>query len=140
MPCKKKKKNLITARVSMLLKSRASLTCFRACFLPGQAKDLSAPPYFLVILLQLTRVILLALFQDSPPPTRKSFPFVMTGQKRLLQFLSNINEVNFSSRTPAAVCRGVRTAVERQTASQVLFTTNTIKWLSSSIKSGPVLK
>jgi len=38
------KKNL-TARVSMLLKSRASLTCFRACFLPGRAKDLSAPPY-----------------------------------------------------------------------------------------------
>ena len=34
-------KNL-TARVSMLLKSRASLTCFRACFLPGRAEDLSA--------------------------------------------------------------------------------------------------
>ena len=40
------KKNLMTARVSMLLKSRASLTCFRACFLPGRAKDLSAPQYF----------------------------------------------------------------------------------------------
>ena len=37
------KKNLLTARVSMLLKSRASLTCFRACFLPGRVKDLSAP-------------------------------------------------------------------------------------------------
>jgi len=36
-------KILMTARVSMLLKSRASLTCFRACFLPGWAKDLSAP-------------------------------------------------------------------------------------------------
>ena len=36
-------KNLMTARVSMLLKSRASLACFRACFLPGRAKDLSAP-------------------------------------------------------------------------------------------------
>jgi len=35
-------KNLMTARVSMLLKSRASLTCFRDCFLPGRAKDL--PP------------------------------------------------------------------------------------------------
>jgi len=35
-------KNLMTTRVSMLLKSRASLTCFRACFLPGRAKDLSA--------------------------------------------------------------------------------------------------
>jgi len=43
-PClAKKRKNLMTARVSMLLKSRASLTSFRACFLPGRAKDLSAP-------------------------------------------------------------------------------------------------
>jgi len=41
LPCRKKK-NLMTARVSMLLKSRTSLTCFRACFLPGRAKDLSA--------------------------------------------------------------------------------------------------
>jgi len=41
------KKNLMTARVSMLLKSRASLTCIRACFLPGRAKDLSAPRYFI---------------------------------------------------------------------------------------------
>jgi hypothetical protein len=38
-----RKINLMTARVSILLKSRASLTCFRACFLPGQTKDLSAP-------------------------------------------------------------------------------------------------
>jgi len=28
--------------ISMLLKSRASLTCFRAYFLPGRAKNLSA--------------------------------------------------------------------------------------------------
>jgi hypothetical protein len=42
-PCLAGKKNLMTARVSMLLKSRASLTCFRACFLHGQAKGLSAP-------------------------------------------------------------------------------------------------
>jgi len=40
----RKKKNLITARVSMLLKSRASLTCFRVCFLPGRAKDLISTP------------------------------------------------------------------------------------------------
>ena len=33
----------MTARVSMLLKSRASLTCFRACFFPFLANDLSAP-------------------------------------------------------------------------------------------------
>ena len=32
----------MTARVSKLLKSRASLTSFRACFLPGRAKELSA--------------------------------------------------------------------------------------------------
>jgi len=43
------KKNLMTAVVSMLLKSRASLTCFRACFLPGRAKDLSLPPGILII-------------------------------------------------------------------------------------------
>ena len=36
LPCRKKK-NLMTARVSMLLKSHASLKCFRACFLPGRA-------------------------------------------------------------------------------------------------------
>ena len=35
----------MTARVSTLLKSHASLTCFRACFLPGRDKDLSAPRY-----------------------------------------------------------------------------------------------
>jgi len=35
LPCRKT--NLKTARVSMLLKSRASLTCFWACFLPGRA-------------------------------------------------------------------------------------------------------
>jgi len=43
-PCRAGKNYLVTPRVSMLLKSRASLTCFRACFLPGRAKDLSAPP------------------------------------------------------------------------------------------------
>jgi len=40
-----RKGDLMTARVSMLLKLRASLTLFRACFLPGRAKDLSAPRY-----------------------------------------------------------------------------------------------
>ena len=34
----------MTARVSMF-KSRASLKCFRACFLPGRDKDLSARRY-----------------------------------------------------------------------------------------------
>jgi len=41
LPCRKK--NLMTACVSMLLTSHASLKCFRARFLPGRAKDLSAP-------------------------------------------------------------------------------------------------
>ena len=44
LPCRKKK-NLMTGRFSMLLKSRASLTWFRACFFRGRAKDLSAPQY-----------------------------------------------------------------------------------------------
>jgi len=44
-PCLSGKKNLMTARVSMFLKSRASLTRLRTCFLPGRAKDLSAPRY-----------------------------------------------------------------------------------------------
>jgi len=35
----------MTAHVSMLLKSHASLICFRASFLPGRAKDLSASRY-----------------------------------------------------------------------------------------------
>ena len=38
-----RKKNLMTARISIFFKSRAYLTCFRACFLSGRAKDLSAP-------------------------------------------------------------------------------------------------
>ena len=43
LPCRKR--NLMTARVSMLLNSRASLKCFRACLLPGRAKDFSALQY-----------------------------------------------------------------------------------------------
>ena len=41
LPCKIN--TLMAARFSKLLKWRASLTCFRACFLPGRDKDLSAP-------------------------------------------------------------------------------------------------
>ena len=47
LPCRKKE-TLMKARVSILLKSRASLTCFRTCFLPGRAKDLSAPLYIYI--------------------------------------------------------------------------------------------
>ena len=45
LPCRKKK-NLMTASVSMLMKESASLTSFRACFLPGRAKDFSASSTF----------------------------------------------------------------------------------------------
>ena len=41
LPCKNR--NLMTARVSILLESRSFRTFFRACFLPGRVKDLSAP-------------------------------------------------------------------------------------------------
>ena len=40
LPCRKR--NLMASRVSILLKS---LTCFRTCFLPGRAKNLSEPRY-----------------------------------------------------------------------------------------------
>jgi len=53
-----KKKNLMTARVSMLLKSRASLTFFPACFLPGRAKDLSALRYYSLCFISLVRNIM----------------------------------------------------------------------------------
>ena len=62
------KRNLMTARVSMLLKSRASLTCFRAFFLPGRAKDLSAPRQnshyieYILPVLQLKQYLLILTF------------------------------------------------------------------------------
>jgi len=37
--------NMMTTRISILLKTRTSLTYFRASSLPGRAKDLSAPRY-----------------------------------------------------------------------------------------------
>jgi len=43
LPCREKT-NLMTARVSMLLKSRASLTCFRACFLSWLGQGLISTP------------------------------------------------------------------------------------------------
>ena len=54
-PCLAGKKKLMIARVSVLLKSRASLTCFRTCFLPGGAKDLSAQRKFLQITMEFSR-------------------------------------------------------------------------------------
>jgi hypothetical protein len=51
---------LMPARGSMLLKSRASQTYFRAYFLPGQAKDLSAPGLFKI---QISGVSFISLFK-----------------------------------------------------------------------------
>jgi hypothetical protein len=61
LPCRGGKKNLMTSRVSMLLKSRASLTCFRACFIPGRDKDLSAPRYILNASCDLTITVLMSV-------------------------------------------------------------------------------
>jgi hypothetical protein len=77
-----KKKNLVTARISMLLKSRASLTCFRACFLPDRAKDLSAPRYenisMLVYLLQKVRLLWYLSSISSCVNMLKTWIFVIT--------------------------------------------------------------
>jgi len=57
-PCLAGKK-MMTACVSMLLKFRASLTCSRACFHPGRAKDISAPgsyEFYLPILIATSHV------------------------------------------------------------------------------------
>jgi hypothetical protein len=56
LPCRKKKLD-ISRHVPMLLKSRASLTCFRAFFLPGRAKDLSSPRYLYLHLYLLLYII-----------------------------------------------------------------------------------
>jgi len=63
LPCRGKK--MMTARVSMLLKSRASLTCFRDCFLTVRAKDLSAPRYNCVLSSQYLRRIFLPNVQTG---------------------------------------------------------------------------
>jgi len=51
----------MTVRVLMLLKSRASLTFFRACFLPGRAKDLSAPRWVTSATVSDPRLFLLSM-------------------------------------------------------------------------------
>ena len=58
----------MTARVSMLLKSRASLTCFRVYFLPGRAKDLSS--VYVKCFQLLPDFICICIFSTSfnPPP------------------------------------------------------------------------
>jgi hypothetical protein len=85
MPCKKKKK-LMTAGVSMLLKSRTSLSCFRDRFLTVRAKDLSAPCYSCVLSSQYLRRI---FYHTSRPalwptelPTRLVSDVICSGVKR----------------------------------------------------------
>jgi len=46
-PCFARKKNDDSSHLDVVEIARA-LTCFRACFLPGRAKDLSAPQYYLL--------------------------------------------------------------------------------------------
>ena len=60
------KKILMTARVLVLLKSRASLTCFRACFLPGRAKDLSASQHSIPVTISDIRLLTFELVQPIP--------------------------------------------------------------------------
>jgi len=56
----------MTACISMLLKSRASLTCFRACFLRGRAKDLTAPWYQTHVLQYDTQLRLMVNMHKKP--------------------------------------------------------------------------
>ena len=67
----------MTARVSMVLKSRESLTCFQASFLPGRAKDLSAPLYYIIYFNNIeTRAVIKFFFlQDKAP---KEFHAILT--------------------------------------------------------------
>jgi len=73
-PCLTGTEDLMTACVWILLKSRASLTCFRACFLPGRAKDLSAPAF----------IVRFLIFEKYPNikfhahPTRDEADFIPT--------------------------------------------------------------
>jgi len=74
----------MTARVWMLFKSRASLTCFRDFFLPGRAKDLSTPRYKLVKFWQYTlRLLEQAMLLHSA--------YIFRRRKQLQQFRSIVS-------------------------------------------------
>ena len=72
LPCRKR--NLKTARVSILLKSRASLTCFRASFLPGRTKDLLAPRWLRTALLWVTTQRVVVIYYLYFGTTYRSHP------------------------------------------------------------------
>jgi len=67
----------------MLLKSRASLTCFRACFLPGRAKDLSALRYRTFLSLVIT-IFDTAGLCHLPHTPQKTILYHLTCSKALI--------------------------------------------------------
>ena len=100
------KKNILTARVSILLKSCASLACFRACFLLGRTKDLSAPLYiglieWLTHNLHCLRLVILCCiwhehsFLTMPILTRLILPSPM--------WLYLLTVITYTSRSPLPV-------------------------------------
>ena len=54
----------------MLLNSRASLTCFRACFLPGRAKDLSRPGKYYISYTESSKFFLIDLKSGFAVPVK----------------------------------------------------------------------
>jgi len=92
LPCMKS--NLMTGRVPMLLKSRDSLTCFRACFLPGRAKGLSEPLYirtimFKFVVLSLNTFYWLRMWHSPEDISIINSPPYPTEQIILLEYLRN---------------------------------------------------
>jgi len=72
-------KSLMTTRVSMLLKSRTSRTCFRACFLRGRTKDFSGPRYIATngrVVKHIVRI---------RPKELKAFEFTINNEARLVR-------------------------------------------------------
>ena len=102
------RKKTWTARVSMLLKSRVSSTCFRVCFLNGRAKDLSAPRDSRVVPMwykqQQWLVLLFAkvdVFRSSKVPTfRMVLPYILQFYSKrrgfvLPEFISSTAKCHF---------------------------------------------
>jgi hypothetical protein len=93
LPCRKKR-ILMTARVSTLLKSRASLTSIRPCSFPGLAKDLSAPRYYLWTYL-LTSWCRVLLEQLTGLHLVKNFS-AFHGTRRFITALTSVRHLSLS--------------------------------------------